>query len=115
MVYDNRLPMHESFFPYKKRTNLAYCPAKKPYNIGARITGFHSTARGDEETLKKLVAQHGAVVVVITTDANWESYKGGIIDICESNDVNNPPIYGGIHKLHATAVVGYRSEVVNGR
>jgi len=114
MVYDKRLPMHESFYPYKTRANGAYCPAKKPYKIGARITRFHFTGRGDEETLKKLVAEHGAVVVVTTTDVNWENYRGGILDICQSNDINKPPP-NGLHSLHALAVVGYGSEVVMGR
>ena len=35
--------------------------------------------------MKKVATQHS--IVGMTTDLNWDSYNGGILDICTSNDL----------------------------
>jgi len=109
LVHNKRMvPMHESSYPYFN--NLHYnCPAAKPYNIGAKIKDTFNTDNGNEETLKKIVAKHGAAVIAVATRDHFESYAGGVLDDCPHTDLTkeNGP--------HAVAVVGYGSEMVNGR
>ena len=45
---------------------------------GAHLTGGHWTRKGDETLLKKLVAQHGAVVTTVAVHGSFMPYKGGI-------------------------------------
>ena len=112
MINNNRLLMKESFFPYmaKKCEMRNNCPAETPHNIGARAKQVLYTPYGNEELLKQLVALHGAVVVATTTDMNWENYWGGVLDRCTSDDLMKPD-----NGQHATVVVGYGKEIVQGR
>jgi len=109
LAVNKRQPMHESFFPYKHNLNY-FCPPQKPYNIGAKIRDTYYTFSGNEDMLKKLVAQHGAVVITTVTDDNWANYGGGVLDRCKSTDLTKKE-----NKPHAVSVVGYGSEMANGR
>ena len=52
---------HETTYPYKATRNT--CPSTfKEFFQGVSTSGAYWTEAGDEETLKKLVAAHGAVV-----------------------------------------------------
>ena len=67
--------------------------------LGASITGAYWTESGTEDTLKSLVAEHGAVMTGVYVDNAFMEYKGGIFAGCGSGDPN-----------HAVVVVGYGSE-----
>ena len=109
LAKNKRKPMHEKDFPYFHNLHF-YCPAQKPYNIGAKIKDAHHTFTGNEEMLKKLVAKHGAVVVTIAVWGDFEGYAGGVLDVCPRTDLTKKE-----NGPHAVAVVGYGSEMVNGR
>merc|ERR1712045_818035 len=89
---------HETTVPYvaKKQT----CSTYKEYNQGVSTSGAYWTDRGDEETLKKLVAKHGAVGTGVAAAGAFSKYKGGIFSGCSST----------ARPDHAVAVVGYGTE-----
>ena len=68
-------------------------------SAGAHITGGHWTWKGDETLLKKLVAQHGAVIATVAVHGAFMPYKGGIFQGCTNKNTN-----------HAVVVVGYGTE-----
>jgi len=91
---------HESTYPYKNTEPTYTCPTDLPvFNQGAGVTDYYYTYNGDEETMKALVAQHGAVVTSVNADGPFQNYAGGIFAGCTSSDTN-----------HAVTVVGYGSE-----
>jgi len=98
---DSGLPLtDEATYPYLNTQPLLECPVDlKPYNQGARITGTCYTYSGDEETMKKLVYEHGAVVTSLRSAGPFQNYKGGIFAGCTSDKVD-----------HAVTVVGYGTE-----
>ena len=94
----------ETTYPYKAQTWFR-CPREKPFNQGAKVTDYRYTDRGDEETLKKLVYKHGAVIISILADGYFTQYGGGILDGCSRNGESR-----GKYTNHAVAVVGYGRE-----
>merc|ERR1711973_269230 len=92
---------HESQYPYLNQNPKLYCPANIPvYNQGARISGSYYTYQGDEELMKKLVYEHGAVVSTIKSEGPFQDYKGGIFAGCPAGDAVD----------HVITVVGYGTE-----
>merc|ERR550532_760141 len=81
--------MHESVFPYKNTNPTYTCPNLPFYNQGARVSDYYYTYNGDEETLKSLVARHGAVVTSVNADGPFQDYGGGIFAGCTSDDTNH--------------------------
>jgi len=73
----------------------------KSYSQGAAITDGYWTMNGDEETLKRLVVENGAVLTFIKAHEGFGNYKGGVYAGCE---------LGNLETDHAVAVVGYGSE-----
>merc|ERR1719193_1533991 len=74
------------------------CPARLPvYNQGVRISDSYYTYRGDEDLMKKLVFQHGAVVASVKSKGPFQQYKGGVFAGCPRSDKTD----------HAITVVGY--------
>ena len=67
--------------------------------LGASVTGAYWTESGTEDTLKALVAEHGAVMTGVYVDNAFMEYKGGIYAGCSSGSPN-----------HAVVVVGYGTE-----
>jgi len=91
---------HESTYPYKNTEPTYTCPTDLPvFNQGAGVTDYYYTYNGDEETMKALVAQHGAVVTSVNADGPFMNYGGGIFAGCTSSETN-----------HAVTVVGYGTE-----
>jgi len=91
---------HESTYPYKNTAPTYTCPSNvDSYNQGAGVSDYYYTYSGDEETMKKLVAQHGAVVTSVNADGEFQNYGGGVFAGCTSSDTN-----------HAVAVVGYGTD-----
>jgi hypothetical protein len=91
---------HESLYPYKAKTQRCSSDLKT-YNQGVRVTAHHHTRRGDEEILKRLVYEHGAVSTSIQTNGtNIPLYGGGIFQGCQ----------GSTKTDHSVVVVGYGSE-----
>merc|ERR1711937_698131 len=72
-----------------------------PYrNTNPRLTCPYYTYRGDENLMKKLVYQHGAVVAGVKSEGPFGRYRGGVFAGC-------PPTT----KIdHAISVVGYGRE-----
>jgi len=99
---DNEIELaHESQYPYLNTSPNLECPANLPvYNQGARISGSYFTYRGDEELMKKLVYEHGAVVSTVKSAGPFQDYEGGIFAGCPEGDKVD----------HAIAVVGYGQE-----
>ena len=63
------------------------------------MSDYYYTYRGDEETMARLVAEHGAVVTSVNADGPFMDYGGGVFAGCTSSDTN-----------HAVTVVGYGSD-----
>merc|ERR1712107_344116 len=99
---DNKLELaHESQYPYLNTSPNLQCPANLPvYNQGARISGSYYTYSGDEELMKKLIYEHGAVVAGVKSAGPFQEYKGGVFSGCPA----------GGRPDHAIAVVGYGRE-----
>ena len=88
---------HESNYPYLNTDPNLYCPSGlETYNQGAKVTGSYFTYDGDENLLKKLVAENGAVVTSVKAAGEFQSYSGGIFAGCTSDETD-----------HAVTVVGY--------
>lgn len=47
-------------------------------NIGASVSGYHSTISGNEDSLKLAVARAGPVSVAIQVTQNFQSYQRGM-------------------------------------
>ena len=91
---------HESMYPYLKDKPKLTCPNNlESYNQGAKITNYYYTYEGDEEILKKLVVEHGAVTAGVRSVGPFQYYSGGIFAGCTSN-----------YDDHAVTVVGYGTE-----
>ena len=86
----------EATYPYKNTSPALTCPAADHYNQGAKVSGSYYTYEGDEETLKGLVAKHGAVVTSVRSSGPFQDYEGGIFAGCTSDQTD-----------HAVTVVGY--------
>ena len=56
---------HESTYPYLNTAPKLTCPNTEPYNTGAKVVSSYYSYSGDEEKLKALVAEHGAVVTSV--------------------------------------------------
>jgi len=92
---------HESTYPYLNTNPKLTCPANlKAYNQGAKVTDSYYSYKGDEETLKKLVHEHGAVVTAVKAEGPFQDYSGGIFAGCPKSDSTD----------HAVTVVGYGTE-----
>merc|ERR1711953_1386117 len=88
----------EKNYPYTAREGTCRTDYEE-FHQGIKISGSYR-GRGNEETLKALVYQHGAVLVAAAVNANFSRYRGGIFGGCyESDKVNQ-----------AVVVVGYGSE-----
>merc|ERR1711892_307993 len=100
-VADNNISLaHESVYPYLKTAPKYTCPKDiSPYNQGASVTKAWFTKKGDEETLKRLVYEHGAVTTGVQSRGGFQRYGGGIFQGCR-----------GTREDHAITVVGYGSE-----
>merc|ERR1712142_42531 len=101
----------EKGYPYMDSNNNAWNSpggsdpktCHKPYKSfsqGAAITDGYWTMNGDEETLKRLVVENGAVLTFIKAHEGFGNYKGGVFEGCEPN----------VKPDHAVAVVGYGTE-----
>merc|ERR1712168_905893 len=99
---DNKLELaHESQYPYLNTSPNLQCPANLPvYNQGARISGSYYTYSGDEELMKKLIYEHGAVLAGVKSTGPFQSYKSGVFSGC----------YPGTSIDHAISVVGNGTE-----
>ena len=102
MVDNKRELMHENDYPYLNTRPKLRCPRTKPYRQGAKVTDTFYTGDGDEEMLKKLVYEHGAVLIAVNADNGFMYYGGGIYDGCAANDAYSVN--------HAVAAVGYGTE-----
>jgi len=92
--------VHESQYPYLNKKPKLSCPRNlKTYNQGAKVTDSYYTYDGDEETMKKLIAEHGAVGTSVRATGPFEDYSGGIFAGCTSNATD-----------HAVTAVGYGTE-----
>merc|ERR550539_272208 len=92
-------PCHESQYPYQGVR--ASCPANLPvYNQGVRISGVHYTYQGDEELMKRMVYEHGAVVSGVKSEGPFQSYGGGVFAGCAPGTATD----------HAITVVGYGTD-----
>merc|ERR1712168_331060 len=91
---------HESQYPYKNEETNYTCPSLPVYNQGVRISGSFYTYAGDEDLLKKLVYEHGAVVAGVKAAGPFGKYGGGIFEGCPA----------GSRPDHAITVVGYGTE-----
>ena len=89
--------LQEAVYPYSNAQPSLTCPTNlPPYSQGAQVTDYYYTYSGDEETLAKLVFQHGAVVTSVNADGPFQSYGGGVFSGCTENTTN-----------HAVTVVGF--------
>jgi len=90
---------HETTYPYKAEVQTCRTNYKQFYQ-GVSTSGAYWTGNGDEETLKKLVVEHGAVLTGVSAAGPFTKYKGGIFAECVT----------GARTDHAVAVVGYGTE-----
>jgi len=91
----------ESQYPYLNMWPKLECPSDiSVYNQGARVSGLYYTYYGDEELLKKLVYENGAVSAGVYASGGLQDYEGGIFAGCAPDAKTN----------HAISVVGYGTE-----
>jgi len=64
------------------------------------VSGSYYTYGGDEELMKKLVYEHGAVVATVKAAGPFSSYGGGVFSGCHPGSATD----------HAISVVGYGTE-----
>jgi len=88
----------ESEYPYNAERGECRTDYQ-PFYQGAKISGLYYTGRGDEETMKALVAEHGAVQTTVGANSGFGQYKGGVFAGCTGSSTN-----------HAVVVVGYGTE-----
>merc|ERR1712210_283413 len=93
----------EATYPYKNTDPALTCPTVDHYNQGAKVSGSYYTYEGDEETMKGLVAKHGAVVTSVRSSGPFQEYEGGIFAGCTSDSTD-----------HAVTVVGYGTDSASG-
>ena len=89
-------------------------------NTNTKVTGVYYTYKGDEETMKGLVAEHGAVVTrcipakclfrwskqpisSVGAGGPMQNYEGGVFGGCTSDQTD-----------HAVTVVGYGTDAATG-
>jgi len=92
---------HEIDYPYLDVSPAKKCPSNvKTYNSGAKVDKALVDLRCNEEKMKALVAQYGAVLTAIyASDDSFGNYAGGVYQGCSNKDIN-----------HAVTVVGYGTE-----
>jgi len=91
----------EKQYPYKNTHPSLTCSSRIPvFNQGARVSGSYYTYGGDEELMKKLVYEHGAVVATVKAAGPFSSYGGGVFSGCHPGSATD----------HAISVVGYGTE-----
>merc|ERR1719464_2055688 len=96
-VADTSLELtHESTYPYLNTAPTLTCPTTEPYNTGAKVVSSYYSYSGDEEKLKALVAEHGAVVTAVAAAGAFSNYGGGVFSGCTNSNTD-----------HAVTVVGY--------
>ena len=89
-------------FPYRPSKLTHTCPTDmlQDDKAGVKITGELFVYDVDEELLKRLVYNNGAVQTSIAArDDSFKHYTGGIYDGCSSNNTN-----------HGMVIVGYDEE-----
>ena len=97
--FDQGQGPHELNMPYQNANPSLTCPVPSSipvFNAGARVVSVLGDDRCNEDKLKQLVFQYGAVESVIyASDASFQSYRGGVFQGCTSKSYN-----------HAITVVG---------
>merc|ERR1712241_164028 len=88
----------ESEYPYNAERGECRTDYQ-PFYQGAKISGLYVTSNGDEETMKALVAEHGAVQTTVGANSGFGQYKGGVFAGCTGSSTN-----------HAVVVVGYGTQ-----
>lgn len=101
IVDKKRKLMSERDYPYKGKCT-GRCPREKPFRQGAQVSDTFYTSNGDENMLKKLVYEKGAVMIALNADCAFAHYAGGIFSRCGQNSKRSVN--------HAVVVVGYGSE-----
>jgi len=102
IVDNRRLLSHENTNPYLNKRPKLQCPREKPFRQGAQVSDQFYTDVGDEDMLKRLVYEHGAVGIALFADQYFQYYGGGILTGCSQN--RKP------YQNHAVTVVGYGTE-----
>merc|ERR1712080_18727 len=74
---------HENTNPYDPYKSKKCNNDLKPYNQGANVQFYRFTYRGDENLLKKMVADHGAVMTGVYANMHFRNYAGGLFEGCE--------------------------------
>merc|ERR1712080_505126 len=91
---------HENMRPYANTEPSYGSMSQQTYNQGAKVTDVYYKYNSDEELLKKMVAENGAVVTGVSAYGPFQQYGGGIFAGCAS----------GAKVDHAVTVVGYGTE-----
>jgi C1A family cysteine protease len=93
------LAPHENTYPYGEAVGT--CDTSKAvYDAGAKVSNVVYDYSCSHDTLKGLVAAHGAVTVgIYASDSSFGNYASGIYQGCSSTNKN-----------HAVTVVGYGTE-----
>merc|ERR1712088_254168 len=88
----------ESEYPYNAERGECRTDYQ-PFYQGAKISGLYVTSNGDEETMRALVAEHGAVQTTVGANSGFGQYEGGVFAGCTGSSTN-----------HAVVVMGYGTE-----
>jgi len=90
--------LNEQDYPYQGKNTDYTCPKDiEHFNQGARVNDYYYTWSSDEELLKQMVYEHGAVYTSVGVYSPFFSYGGGVFAGCEPDQKTN----------HAVVVVGY--------
>jgi len=91
---------HEAQYGYQDTASTYVCPTLAGYNIGAMITSNYYTYSADEDLLKTLVYQYGAVIAAVQAEGAFSEYSSGVFAGCDADTSID----------HAITVVGYGTE-----
>merc|ERR1719320_76481 len=94
--------LHSPFLQEKGTVVANNCPGNVSGNHleASSLVEVNQAILEDEETLKKLVHEHGAVVTAVKAEGPFQEYSGGIFVGCPKSDSTD----------HAVTVVGYGTE-----
>jgi len=77
---------HENTNPYDPyHAKICNNAPESTYNQGAFVKDRHFTYKGNENLLKKMVAEHGAVMTGVYVNDHFRNYKGGLFEGCEES------------------------------
>jgi len=103
LIKDGGVSPHEADYLYKNSEPIKDCSqakSVKKWNSGAKVVDSAFDPNANEQKIKDLVFEHGAVMVsMYASESSFHNYNAGVYQGCSSEETN-----------HAVLIVGYGKE-----